>query len=303
MVDRRLGRGLDFFLSRGTEDVGLEASGPAVEGQVQEIEISRFDPNPFQPRSEFDEAGLGELAASIRQSGVLQPVLARAVGDRFQIVAGERRWRAARKAGLERIPTLVRKIDDQGAAVLALVENLQRADLNPMEKARAFSRLQDVTKCDQEELARRVGLERPTVANFLRLLQLPESVQDYVGRGSLSMGQARALLGLDDPERIQLGAERCIRQRLSVRQVEEMVRGLKEQDPKDPSLDDSGKPKARKPKKDVWVQEIEDNLEAALGTPVDVRYGRRRSKIVLEIEGRDEFERIYALLKSIRGDA
>lgn len=298
MVDRRLGRGLDFFLSRESAEAELEDTANT-EGRILDLPLDSLDPNPFQPRKTFPEAELAELAASIRQSGILQPIVVRQVGERYQIIAGERRLRASRLAGLERIPSIVRAIEDEAAAVLGLVENVQRADLNALEKARAFQQLQELTGVDQEEVARRVGLERSTVANFVRLLRLPEEVQGFVAQGTLSMGQARALLGLEDHERIQAGAERCIRHRLSVRQTEDLVRELRAKDPTDPDLGKDGKPRARKPKKDAWLREIEENLRSALGAQVDVRYGRRKSKIVIETDGRDEFERVYDSLRQL----
>src|SRR5688572_9059321 len=186
MVEKRLGRGLDFFIT----------SSGTTGDEVTMLEVAQLVPSPHQPRREFDPGELQELSSSIRASGVLQPILVRKVGGRFEIVAGERRWRAAKMAGLERIPALVRDIADPTAAVVGLVENIQRADLNAMEKARAFDKILKLTKGSQEEIARQVGLDRSSVANFLRLLELPDEVQDLVSRGTLTMGHARALLAL-----------------------------------------------------------------------------------------------------------
>ena len=207
MVERRLGRGLDFFLSGSRGDAAPPPSAGAPElgaqaptgSEVQQIEVGRLQAGAGQPRTEFDESELEQLSQSIRASGVLQPILVRPVdgGEKFEIIAGERRWRAAQRVGLERIPALVREVSDDQAAVFALVENVQRTDLNAIEKAQAFKKIQQLTEASQEEVARQVGLNRSSVANFLRLLDLPEPVQDHVSRGTLSMGHARALLGLD----------------------------------------------------------------------------------------------------------
>ena len=191
MVGRRLGRGLEFFLS----DTKTAAKAPtAVDvaptpsgDEITQLELKTLVPSRFQPRTEFDVAELEALGSSIRTSGVLQPILVRPQPEgKYEIICGERRWRAAQLAGLERIPALVRDLSDDAAAVVALVENVQRTDLNAIEKARAFKRIQQLTKANQAELAKRVGLQRSTVANMLRLLELPKSVQAHVSRGTLS---------------------------------------------------------------------------------------------------------------------
>ena len=291
MVEKRLGRGLDFLLSEGQ---GQEPQ--AGRDEVTQVELSSLVPSPYQPRKEFADDELKELSDSIRASGVLQPILVRRVGEKHELIAGERRWRAATMAGLERIPALVREVTDEMAAVFGLVENLQRADLNAIEKAKAFSRIQALTKGTQEDVARQVGLSRAAVANFQRLLDLPEEIQAHVSRGTLSMGHARALLALRDPqEQLQL-ADEILRQRLSVRKVEALVQDLGQ--PQDD--DKKGPKKKRGPKKrEPWVQEIEETLADAVGTTVAVNYTDRRSRITIECLGRDEFERVYDLLKAI----
>lgn len=298
MVERRLGRGLDFFLSGSAAP---DADPSAGEG-VTMLDVNSLVPNPHQPRREFSAQELEELAASIRTAGILQPILVRRVGERHQIVAGERRWRAARTAGLERVPALVRDLSDEQAAIFGLVENLHREDLNAIEKARAFKKIQELCGGNQDEVGRQVGLERSTVANFLRLLELPAEVQAYVSRGTLSMGQARALLGLpDDGDRKRI-AEKVIRERLSVRQVEALVQELKSATPRADEQQPGAKPSSPK-ERPLWLREIEDNLGDALDAKVAVRYGRKRSKITIECEGREAFERIYEMLKSARASA
>ncbi len=290
MVERRLGRGLDFFLSGSSAP-----SGSRGKDGVAEIELSKLTPNRHQPRREFDEGELKELAASIRATGILQPILVREGKSGFEIVAGERRWRAAQMAGLERIPAIVREVGDEMLAVFGLVENLQRSDLNPIEKAQAFRKIQTLTKGSQADIARQVGLERSSVANFMRLLELPEDVQAHVSRGTLSMGHARALLGLSGADERSAIAEEVVRQRMSVRQVEALVQEMAEA--AKPSQ--KGKRKPKKGERPVWLNEIEDNLVEALGTPVTVRYGNRRSTITIECKGREEFERVYERLKDL----
>ena len=253
--------------------------------------VGQLRPSPYQPRKHIAEAELKELAASIQKSGVLQPVLARRVGDGFELVAGERRWRAAQLAGLAQIPVLVRAITDEESAVFGLVENLQREDLNAIEKAQGFRLLMTQLKATQEEVASRVGLERSSVANFLRLLDLPAPVQEHVSRGTLSMGHARALLALGDADTIVKAADEAIRAGLSVRALEAKVKDALEAT-KGKGAGTKG-PKSRP----VWLNEIEESLVDSLGTTVSVRYGRKRSQIVIDCAGREEFERIFQRLK------
>ncbi|MCA8951394.1 MAG: ParB/RepB/Spo0J family partition protein [Planctomycetes bacterium] len=263
-----------------------------------EIAVGLLRPNPNQPRGPIDPADLKELAASIQSNGILQPILARKVGDAFEIVAGERRWRAAQVAGLERVPVLVREISDQDSAVFALVENVQREDLNAIEKARAFQQLQKQLGVKQEEVAKRVGMERSTVANFVRLLDLPDEVQAHVSRGTLAMGHARTLLGLVDRELMVTMADETIRGAWSVRALEERVREANEAltAPAAPGATDT--PKKATKGRPVWVKELEETLMENLATPVSVRYGRKRSQIVIECGSREEFERLYERLKN-----
>ena len=202
-------------------------------------------------------------------------------------------------AGLERIPALVREADDDEAAVLALVENVQRADLNAIEKARAFKEIQRATKSSQAEVAKTVGLDRSTVTNLIRLLDLPAEVQGHVSRGTISMGHARALLGLAGAEEQETLAAEIIKTRMSVREVEALIQGLNAatEPPKGKS---PGKPRPSEGKgRPVWLNEIEDTLCETLATSVKVQYGRKRSKITIECLGRDEFERVYELLKGL----
>ncbi len=307
MVDRRLGRGLDFFLSTrksGSSDPKASKPGKSeltaseAGDAVQQVPLDALEPNPYQPRKEMAEDELKTLAESIRESGVLQPILARKVGDRFQIVAGERRWRASKLAGLEQVPVLCRELSDNDSAVFALVENLQREDLNAIEKAQGIRLLMDEMKATQAQVAKKVGFERSTVANFLRLLDLPEAVQAHVSRGTLSMGHARALLALPDHETMQITAEATIKQNLSVRGLESLVKDMLARSAgKAPKTDGAAGGKAKKDRP-VWLNELEENLIEALSTTVSIKYGRKRSQIVIECSGREEFERVFARLKN-----
>lgn len=311
MVDRRLGRGLDFFLSGGrgttpaTPAQAAAVAGPAApapakaEGSEETllVEVGLLGSSPFQPRKEIDAADLQTLADSVRASGILQPILARRVGERFEIVAGERRWRAAQLAGLERVPVLVRKITDEESAVFGLVENIQREDLNAIEKAKGFHVLVQKLATTQEEVARRVGMDRSTVANFLRLLDLPEAVQAHVSRGTLSMGHARALLGLVDRDSIVKVGDECVRQAWSVRSLEQHVKSLNEALAK-PEAPAPKAPEGSKKSRPVWLNELEENLVDALSTKVTIRYSRKKSQIVIECVGREEFERVFQRLKN-----
>ena len=313
MVDRRLGRGLDFFLSGSRKQEGgsnaPKASGsptnepeplPAATAgeRVQTVGLDQLEPNPYQPRKEMEESELKTLAESIRESGILQPILARKAGNRLQIVAGERRWRAAKLAGLTEVPVLCRELSDNESAVFALVENLQREDLNAIEKAQGIKLLMDELKATQAQVAKQVGFERSTVANFLRLLELPAAVQAHVSRGTLSMGHARCLLALPDHETMEITADASIKQNLSVRALESLVKDMLEGSKgKGQSAETTGKAKA-KADRPVWLNELEENLVETLSTPVAIKYGKKRSQIIIECAGREEFERVFGRLKN-----
>ena len=220
-----LGRGMAALLSNAPPPPSHNVA--AIPGRaLLVLPVEAIERNPDQPRKRFEEAQLEELAASIRAHGIVEPILVRRQGGRYRIVAGERRWRAAQRAGLQEIPAVVREASDREAFELALVENLQRADLNAIEEAEAYEVLLDEHGLNQEQIAERVGKDRSTVANALRLLRLPEEVRDLVRGGQLDMGHARALLGLEDPEAIRRTAQRAVREGLSVRATEALVRLL-----------------------------------------------------------------------------
>ena len=252
-MEKRLGKGLGSLLG-----------GKMDEAASQELALALIDPNPFQPRVTMDPAGLEELRDSISNHGVLQPIVVRKMGGRYQIVSGERRWRAARLAGLERIPAVQREVVSVNEMLeLALVENVQRRDLDPLERARGFKALMDGLGITQEAVAVKVGLKRATVANHLRLLELPEKVQQAVGKGLLSMGHARALLGLSTPEQIEGLMEQCVRKDLSVRDVERLVR---DQTQRAAGTEAGTEVEPTPP----WIAQIERRLGDALGTKVTI---------------------------------
>lgn len=257
------------------------------------LPISKVEPRQGQPRTNFDEAGLQELAESIREHGVLQPLTVRDLGGGFyQIIAGERRWRAARLAGLTEIPARVIEADEQKATELALVENLQREDLNPVEEALGYKTLVDEYGLTQEEVARRVGKTRPVVANAMRLLALPASVLDMLKSGEISVGAARALLALEDPEAIEQAAAEVVRTGMSVREVERLVKRIKSE---------SARPKRRKKDDAIldYVAELEERLTKTLGRRAKIVYGPKKGKIEIEYYDQDDFERLYALLAGL----
>jgi ParB family chromosome partitioning protein len=266
-----LGRGLGALLGETRREAAVAPSSDAEQigestpsSGLATLPIARIVPHPDQPRRHFDEAALDELAASISQRGVIQPIVVRLMNDgRYQLVAGERRWRAAQKAQLHEIPALVRDLTDRDVMALALIENLQREDLNPIEEARAYSRLAESEGLTQAEIARMVDKSRSHVANLQRLLALPEPVIDMVERGSLSMGHARALIGSDQAEEI---AEAAVSTQMSVRDVEKLVRRK--------SRSDTAPRKARTPRDaadDADITAVQGHLEEFLGLPVRIQ--------------------------------
>jgi ParB family transcriptional regulator, chromosome partitioning protein len=276
---KALGRGLAALIP---EPEAPPAPGPAPAGEVP---ISALDPNPFQPRGTLDPARLAELAASIRESGVVQPILVRRRGERFQIIAGERRFRAAEQAGLATVPVTVRDVDDEHLLELALVENIQREELNPIEEAQAYHRLQDEFRLTQDEIARRVGRDRTTIANTLRLLRLPRELREMVASGRLDAGHARALLALDRVEdQLALGRE-AARRGLSVREVERRVASLR-----------APRAAGGRPRKDANTRAAEERLHAALGARVEIARRGRGGAIRVLFTGEAELNRLFELL-------
>ncbi len=302
--DKRLGKGLSSLISRETVETALtttleadERGSPALAGrQGLEAVLLRpqaLEPNPFQPRKDMDAEGIASLAESLKQSGMLQPIVARRAGTRLEIIAGERRWRAAGQAGLDLVPVLIRPASDEQMVEMALVENLQRSDLNPIEKARAYRRLCDEFSLSPEEVGRRVGEDRSTVTNYLRLLDLPGEIAAMVSRGDISMGHARCLLAVDALDRQMQLARSVAKNELSVRALEEVVRRARTERAVAPDA-----PAGRGKEKSAHVADLEGQFQRALGLKVRIeeRRGKGRGRIVIDYNNLDEFDRVAAAL-------
>lgn len=253
------------------------------------VPLSQIDPNPLQPRTVFQEARLQELADSIRANGIIQPIIVRRKADRFELIAGERRWRAARLAGLEDVPVVVQELADDKLLEISLIENIQREDLNPIEVATAYDRLAREHKLSHEDIGRRTGKDRATITNMIRLLKLPSEIQLLVAENRLSMGHARALLGLADPDQQRQLGDQAAAEGLSVRQVERYVQNLNE--PRDPAA-----PK-EPPKLDPNVKAALEELERVLGTRVRiVEKSPNRGRIEIDYFTQEDLDRIYELI-------
>lgn len=285
MAKKGLGKGLGALIS---EDFSIENEKNV---GIAELKITQIEPDPDQPRKDFDEEKLEMLATSIQQHGVIQPLIVAEEKDGFyRIIAGERRWRAAKQAGLQTVPAVVRTYSKEQSAEIALVENLQREDLNGIEEAKGYQTLISEFSLTQQQVAEKVGKSRPAIANALRLLRLPESVQDMVTYGELSSGHARAIAGVDDAD-VQIDlAQKVIAQDLSVRQTEKMIAQL-------------GQPKPAKEKTPVdlnlktQLKGIQADLQSYLGTKVKLVSGKNKGKIEIEYYDLEELERVLALIK------
>jgi len=283
MTRKALGRGLGALLS-------AEGAAPATE-EANEFPIDLIDPSALQPRVHFDDVKLEELAQSIRANGVVQPLLIRPKGDRFELIAGERRWRAAQRAGLTRIPAVLRDVSDDKILELALIENIQREDLNPIEEALAYKKLIETLGLTQETVAERVGRDRSYVTNYLRLLRLPEDIQQLLQVGRLSTGHARTLIALEDADVQRRLARRIIEQDLSVRATERLVRARLEHRPTKVS-------RAASEPADANVRAAETRLRRRFGTQVRIvrAKGGTAGRIELEFYNSSDLDRLYALL-------
>lgn len=259
--------------------------------KVVEIPLSQLRANPYQPRKTFEEESIQELSASIKEHGVIQPIIVRSVLKGYEIIAGERRFRASQLAGLPTIPAVVKKFTDQQVMEIALIENIQREDLNAIELAVAYQALSEELKLTQEELALKVGKSRSHVANFLRLLQLPEEIKQHVSRGTLSMGHARAIVGVKSDKQKKEFAESAIREQWSVRELEEAIQRHDEKKPKP-----DGKPKPNK-KRDPYIHELEENLRDHYKTTVKIKHANNKGKIELLYYSKEDLERILELLQ------
>jgi ParB family transcriptional regulator, chromosome partitioning protein len=288
---RALGKGLESLLPRVQAVAETPAQPQAEPGKPREIPVGEIDRSPYQTRTRFDEAQLAELAASVAATGVVQPIVVRPIaGGRFQLIAGERRWLASQHAGKDTVPAIVRHASDEQAMEMTIVENLQRTDLNPMEQARAYEQLAREFQLTQEQMAKRTGKDRASVANFLRLLRLPAPVQAQVETGELSFGHARTLLSLEDPESILKAALKVTALSMSVRQTETYVQGILNPETK--------KVKGEEKEKivDPNVREVQETLQRALGLKVRVEDRKGRGRVIIEYGKIEEFDRLLEML-------
>ena len=285
MTRKALGRGLSALLSADESAIGAE--------ERFELDVGLLDPSPVQPRSHFDEKSLDDLAASIRENGVVQPVLVRPKGTRFELIAGERRWRAAQRAGLKRIPAVVRAVPDDKLLELALIENIQREDLNAIEEAHAYKKLIETIGLTQESLAQRLGRDRSYITNHIRLLRLPDDLQRLVQEGTLSSGHARTLLGVNDVDVQRRMARKIIDRELSVRETERAVKAIVER-----RGDSPGRKARRARRADANVRSAETKLRRRLGTKIRIVPSSHTSGGRIEIVYYDDRDlvRLYNLL-------
>ncbi|EJL29057.1 ParB/RepB/Spo0J family partition protein [Brevibacillus sp. BC25] len=279
-MSRGLGKGLNALITSNLIEEGE---------QVKEVSINEIRPNPYQPRKEFEQSAIEELAQSIKEHGIIQPLIVRKSIKGYELVAGERRLRAAKVAGLKEVPVVVKAYTDQQLMEIALIENLQRENLNPLEEAEAYDKLISHHDYTQEQLAQKIGKSRPHVANMLRLLQLPEKIRKMVSAAELSMGHSRALLGVTDKKVQQQLANDVVEKGLSVRQLEEIVK----------QLNVSRETKKKKPAKNEPVLiEMEERLRSRFGTSVKIKKGSKRGKIEIDFYSQEDLERIIEMLNT-----
>ncbi|MGG3913797.1 ParB/RepB/Spo0J family partition protein [Rossellomorea vietnamensis] len=258
------------------------------EESVQEVSLKEIRPNPYQPRKIFEPQAIEELKESILKHGILQPIIVRKSIKGYEIVVGERRYRAATAAKLETVPVVVRELNDQQMMELAVLENLQREDLTPIEEGAAYQMLMDKLNLTQEELAKRLGKSRPHIANHIRLLSLPSPIQELISEGKLSMGHGRALLGLKDKKKLSLIVNRILKESLNVRQLEKIIQEANDNVPRETK---------KKERKDVFIQEQESLLRERFGTTVTIKQSKKKGKIELEFFSKEDLDRILELLQ------
>ncbi|WP_075983359.1 ParB/RepB/Spo0J family partition protein [Bacillus massilinigeriensis] len=276
-----LGKGLNAFFAN------MDAEKEEI---VQEVKIKELRPNPYQPRKYFEKEAIEELKQSIIEHGILQPIIVRKSIKGYEIVVGERRFRAAKEAKLVTVPVVVRELSEKQMMELAVLENLQREDLTPIEEAGAYQLLIEKLNVTQEELAKRLGKSRPHIANHIRLLSLPTNIQELISNGKITMGHGRALLGLKQKEKLPLLVEKILRENLNVRQLEQLIQQLNEQHV-------SRETKKPKKEKDVFLKEQESYLRERFGTTVHIKQSKNKGKIEIEFFSKDDLERILELLE------
>ncbi|PLT33233.1 ParB/RepB/Spo0J family partition protein [Bacillus sp. V5-8f] len=277
-----LGKGLNSLFAN------MEAGK---EDAVQEIQLKELRPNPYQPRKVFNPEAIDELKNSIMEHGILQPIIARKSIKGYEIVVGERRFRAAKEAGLATVPVVIRELTEQQMMELAILENLQRENLNPIEEAVAYQSLLEKLDLTQEQLAKRLGKSRPYIANHIRLLSLPEDIQKFISEGKISMGHGRTLLSLKKKNLLKSVVERIIKDGMNVRQLEHYINQLNG----NVSRETSPPPK---PQKDIFIKERENNLRERFGTPVTIKQSKKKGRIEIEFYSKEDLERILDLIDS-----
>ncbi len=291
--NRGLGKGLEALFSNSeidTQEISVTKKEESEEKGISFININEIKPNQNQPRKSFNEEKLEELAASIMENGLIQPVILRKADKGYEIVAGERRWRACRKAGLKEIPCIIREFTDEQNMLIAIIENMQREDLNPVEEAEGLNQMIVNFGMTQEQVSKSVGKSRPYITNALRLLKLPSEIREMLLANQLSAGHARAIAGIGDTEKqIQL-AEYAIKEGLSVREIEKIIK--EENAPKK-------KISRKKAEKSADVRKVEDDLKQIMGTKVNLNQSGKKGKIEIEYYSRDELERLIEMLKSL----
>lgn len=291
--NRGLGKGLEALFSNSeidTQEISVTKKEESEEKGISFIDINEIKPNQNQPRKSFNEEKLEELAASIIENGLIQPVILRKADKGYEIVAGERRWRACRKAGLKEIPCIIREFTDEQNMLIAIIENMQREDLNPIEEAEGLNQMIVNFGMTQEQVSKSVGKSRPYITNALRLLKLPSEIREMLLANQLSAGHARAIAGISDTEKqIQL-AEYAIKEGLSVREIEKIIK--EENTPKK-------KISRKKTEKSADVRKVEDDLKQIMGTKVNLNQSGKKGKIEIEYYSRDELERLIEMLKSL----
>lgn len=290
---QRLGKGLQALIPTDLSDVSSGATA-ASDGR-QEIEVALIDPNPFQPRETYDPESLAELKQSIAERGIIQPIVVRpTANNRYQVIVGERRLRAAIELGMKTIPAIVRKVDsDEEMLEMAIIENIQRENLNPIELARGYQRLMDECHLTQEEVARKVGKNRATVANSIRLLKLPSYIQESLRNGEIREGHARALLAVDDPQVQENIWRKAVRQGLSVRRVESLVKKFQQE------RQDTPPPRIRNRRK-IYISRNEELLREILGTQVKIRTRKEGGSIEIAFYSMEDLERLMEIFRQIK---
>ncbi|HYE83095.1 MAG TPA: ParB/RepB/Spo0J family partition protein [Clostridia bacterium] len=279
MVNKRgLGKGLGALIPENEEKV---------QNSIIELKVTDIEANDKQPRRAFDDEALTELSESIKEHGVVQPIIVRKLGNNYQIIAGERRWRASRLAGKKTIPAIVKECSNLEVMELALIENLQREDLNSIEEALAYKSLIEEYQMTQEEISKKIGKSRPTIANSLRLLQLPKEIKDMISEGKITQGHARALLAIGGEKKQLEVAEKIINQQLNVRQIEKLAKDTKQKEKKENPSDIY----------QIEIKQLEERLKTALGTKVTIQHKKNKGKIEIEYYSNDELDRILEFLE------